>query len=209
MRQMLKWLGDKIKCVWNKSDQISHLATVLAFAAAAVGSYYAYGQLKTTNAQLEQANEQRKWQNYNEMNVRYAELYKDIPKEIGSGCLIEDFQTLDPDTKRWVRQFFDLYSEEYWLFRNQLIPEEMWTRRIHGGVRVNLSKYPALIQGYRYWKAAGSFTHPDDFADVVEIAIADAKGPKYVSSSNKLCGTRRRSDTADQRKLRNVIGQGD
>lgn len=180
MRKLISWL-------WTNSEPISHWATVLAFVAAAVGGFLAYGQLKATSAQLEHANEQRRWQNYNEMNVRYAQLYESIPDQIVSGCVPQDFHSLEPKTKRWVRQYFDLYSEEYWLFENKLIPEEMWSRRIYGGVRVNLGRYPALIEGYGYWKAAGAFTHPDHFKEVVENAIADAKSPPYVATSNNSC----------------------
>jgi hypothetical protein len=161
MQKLIQWLR-------ANSEPYAHWATVLAFIAAGIGGYFAYEQ-------LELANEQKRWQNYNEMNVRYAELYKSITPEIASGCRSDDFEKLQPETKRWVRQYFDLYSEEYWLYLKKLIPEEMWTRRIYGGVRVNLNKYPALVEGYRYWKGEGSFTHPDDFQSEVERAIADAK----------------------------------
>jgi hypothetical protein len=200
MRSVFSWL-------WINSERISHWATAFAFFAAAVGGFLAFGQLKIANAQFEQANDQRRWQNYNEMNVRYAELYKTIPADIASGCAPEEFQKLEAETKRWVRQYFDLYSEEYWLFVNKLIPEEMWTRRIHRGVRVNLSKYPALIDGYHYWKAAGSFTHPDDFQTVVEAAIADAKSPKYAAKVNGSCTPRTASNTALQGALRQTAVQ--
>jgi hypothetical protein len=180
MSRIIQWLR-------THGELLSHWATVLAFLAAAIGGFLTFGQLKVANAQLEQANEQRRWQNYNEMNVRYAELYESIPEEIAAGCIPQEFAKLDAKTKRWVRQYFDLYSEEYWLYENQLIPVEMWTRRIHGGVRVNLSKYPALVVGYYYWKTAGSFRHPDNFRGVVEVAIADSKRPPYLRKAIEIC----------------------
>ena len=183
---VLRWL-------WTQSEKISQWATTLGFAAAVAGGFFAYGQLKTASAQLEQANDQRRWQNYNEMNVRYAELYKGIPKEIASGCTPKNFAELAPETRRWVRQYLDLYSEEYWLYLNKLIPEEMWTRRIHGGVRVNLSKYPAIIDGYEYWKSSGAFTHPDDFRIEVERAIEDSKSSEYSAKINGKCRANKRS----------------
>lgn len=160
--------------IWNNLKPLSELATIVGIVVALGGAFLAYSQLKITNAQLEQANEQRRWQSYNEMNNRYADLYRAIPDEIASGCRVE-FITLNPDVRRWVRQYFDLYSEEYWLFLSDLMPKEMWTRRIHGGVRVNLSKYPALVDGYAYWREAGAFRHPDDFHKEVESAIKDAE----------------------------------
>jgi len=173
MPKVSKWLQ-------NNSQIYAHWATVLALIAAIIGGYFAY-------AQLELANEQRRWQNYNEMNVRYAELYKNIPAEIASGCSTENFGSLSLETKRWVRQYFNLYSEEYWLYLNKLIPIEMWTKRIHGGVRVNLSKYPVLISGYRYWRDSGSFTHPHSFQAEVESAIVDSRHLSQKTKQDKLC----------------------
>jgi hypothetical protein len=49
----------------------------------------AYGQLKTANEQMAQSDEQRKWQNYNELNVRYAALYQALPKDILNGKKIK------------------------------------------------------------------------------------------------------------------------
>jgi len=156
-----------IKFFWINSEKISHWATVLGIVVAAIGGYLAYSQLA-------QANEHRSWQNYNDMNIRYADLYKEIPEDIATGCISKDFAATSHESQRWVRQYFNLYSEEYWLYLNDLIPKEMWTKRINGGVRVNLSKYPELIAGYRYWKGKGAFTHPTSFKSEVEAAIKDA-----------------------------------
>jgi hypothetical protein len=180
----------------NISKPLSEWATVLAVVAGCAGGFFTYGQLKAANAQLEQVNNQQRWQNYNEMNIRYAELYGRIPKEIASGCS-GSFENLGPGEKRWVRQYFDLYSEEYWLFLNNLIPKEMWTRRIHGGVRVNLNQYPALVDGYRYWKVKGAFKHPDDFQNEVEVAISEADSMSQVkASAPAVCGLNSLSQAA-------------
>lgn len=173
--------------IWTNSEKLSELATIGGIAVACVGAYMAYGQLKVTNAQLEQANEQRRWQSYSDMNNRYADLYRSIPDEISGGCRVE-FSKLNPDVRRWVRQYFDLYSEEYWLHLSSLMPEEMWTRRIHGGVRVNLSKYPALVDGYYYWREAGAFRHPDDFHREVESAIEDSTKMREGQKRIAQCG---------------------
>lgn len=174
-QKVIKWLK-------ANSEPYAHWATVLALIAAIIGGCVAYAQLKL-------ANEQRRWQNYNEMNVRYAELYKNIPIDIASGCSTDNFENLPSETKRWVRQYFNLYSEEYWLYLNKLIPDEMWTKRIHGGVRVNLSQYPALISGYRYWRDRGSFTHPSSFQTEVESAIVDSKHFLQKTKQGALCAS--------------------
>lgn len=120
-----------------------------------------------------QNNRHRRWQNYNEMNLRYSVLYENMPSEVAQDGGLS-FADLPEESKRWVRQYFDLYSEEYWLYQNNLIPKEMWTERIDVGVKVNLNQYPVMIKGYLYWKENGSFNHPDDFREVVEKKIEEA-----------------------------------
>ena len=162
MKHQLKFVA------WLKSSD-GTLANWSTFAMLMVTLYAVF----LAKSQLMQADEHKKWQNYNDLNSRYAELYKMMPADISSGCS-GNFDKLKPKTIEWVRQYFNLYSEEYWLFLNNLIPREMWDIRIHNGVRTNLKKYPALVDGYRYWKVEGSFNHPADFHAVVELAILDA-----------------------------------
>lgn len=170
----------------NHGKLFAEWGTFIGVLVACYGVYVANGQLKANYAQLEQANDQRRWQNYNELNVRYAELYKELPKDIAERKNIE-FQDRPHTSKRWVRQYFDLYSEEYWLYANNLIPKEMWTQRIYCGVRVNLNAYPAVVEGYAYWKMRGSFTHPQDFRAEVEKAIAEARAMASSNSKDGKC----------------------
>ena len=192
MQKFISWLN-------ANSEPYAHWATVLALIAACIGGYFAY-------AQLSLANEHKRWQNYNDMNVRYAELYKNIPEEIASGCS-GNFEKLEQEEKRWVRQYFDLYSEEYWLFLNELMPKEMWSHRIYGGVRVNLNKYPALVDGYRYWKAEGAFRHPDEFPAEVELAISDASKLPQSTKVPSSCGSKVTSNHSIHRTLRDKSTQ--
>ncbi len=131
---MCRWLS-------KHSGSIAEWSTTFTFIVAVAAIMMAYFQLK-------QSNDQTKWQNYNEMNVRYAALYESIPKDIAVGQLA--FKELPMESRAWIRRYFDLYSEEYWLYKNGLIPDEMWTHQIHTGVRVNLHTYPALVDGYKY-----------------------------------------------------------
>jgi len=119
---------------------------------------------------LNQLNEEQRWGNYSELNARYADVYNELPNEILTPLLV-DFSKLTPATKRAVRRYFDLYSEEYWLHKEGRIPDPMWTKRITNGVLVNFGEYPSLISGYRYWKEKGAFQHPIDFRDEVEKQI--------------------------------------
>ncbi len=123
-------------------------------------------------SQLDQLNEEQRWKNYSELNARYADFYQALPREVLVAAT-DNFVKATPETKRVIRQYFDLYSEEFWLYKEGRIPESMWTQRINNGVAINLAEYPALISGYRYWKTKGAFQHPADFRVEVEKLIAE------------------------------------
>ena len=117
--------------------------------------------------QLYQVNEQQKWGNYNQLNLHYSSLYREIKPELHfTQC--RTFSQLSDESRQWIRSYFDLYSEEHWLYLQDLIPEEMWTLRIDGGVDVNLITYPVLAEGYEYWKGLGAFHHPPEFIPWVD-----------------------------------------
>lgn len=143
----------------------SEWAQIVTCIIAALGLYVAYSQLS-------QLNEDQRWKNYTELNSRYADLYREFPKTILIDLQIE-FSKTSPATKRAVRQYFDLYSEEFWLYQEALIPKEMWTQRIRNGAMVNLNEYSALISGYYYWKEKGAFKHPAEFQVEIEKQIAE------------------------------------
>ena len=124
--------------------------------------------------QLKQANESQKWGNFNQLNIHYYDLYRELPQELhDSAC--KEFVSVGDSSKKWIRSYFDLYSEENWLYEEGLIPEEMWTKRIDGGVRVNLLTYPTLVDGYEYWKKVGAFRHPPSFIPMVDKKIMALK----------------------------------
>lgn len=153
------------ECLKNISELLAHGATVFTFIVLIISVCLAHHQ-------LELLKEQKQWQNFNEMNVRYANLLSKMPEKMDSDyCSID---SKDQKIKIWVRQYFDLYSEEYWLHKKELIPKEMWGDRIRPGVVVNLKAYPILVDGYSYWKDQGAFNHPDDFHNVIEEDIYKA-----------------------------------
>ena len=125
-------------------------------------------------AQLQQANEHQMWNNYNQLNIHYSRLYRDIPKDFeAKSC--KRFDELNVEGKNWIRSYFNLYSEEYFLFQKKLIPEEMWTKRIENGVEVNMLSYPVIVEGYEKWKERGAFNHPGNFVEFVDAKIANLK----------------------------------
>lgn len=146
---------------WFK-DNVAHLLSAL-------GLFLTFGGLMLVYAQLQQANEHQKWNNYNQLNIHYSALYRDLPEEL-EATTCKRFDKLTVSGKKWIRSYFNLYSEEHYLYQQNLIPEEMWTKRIDNGVEVNMLSYPVIVEGYEKWKERGSFKHPEEF-----IAFVDAK----------------------------------
>ncbi|MBI1424430.1 MAG: hypothetical protein GC149_13380 [Gammaproteobacteria bacterium] len=125
--------------------------------------------------QLHQSNEHKKWENYNAMNLRYYEWYANMPDKMDVDTCVP-FSKQPQEVKRWARTYFNLYSEEYWLYQEDLIPKEMWTKRIDNGVNVNLETYPLLVRGYAYWKSKNAFVHPDGFRSHIARKLEMLKG---------------------------------
>ena len=148
-----------LKCLIANSEKLAHWATVIVL----IFSFC------LASEQLKELKDQKQWENFNAMNVRYAELLGKISDkvELSSGS----FKSADEETKIWIRQYFDLYSEECWLNEKGLLPDRMFNDRIRPGVVVNLKKYPILKEGYDDWKELGAFKHPADFYKVVEEDI--------------------------------------
>lgn len=151
---------------WLK-DNVAHLLS-------AVGLFLTFWGLTLVYAQLKQGNEHQKWNNYNQLNIHYSALYRDIPEDLEAASC-KRFDELTPSGKKWIRSYFNLYSEEHYLFQQNLIPEEMWTKRIDNGVEVNILSYPVIIEGYERWKERGSFKHPKEFAAFVDTKIANLR----------------------------------
>lgn len=124
--------------------------------------------------QLYQSNEHKRWENFNDLNIRYYEWYSNTPKDLDDD-LCSPFDEQNEKIKKWTRTYFNLYSEEYWLYQNNLIPKDMWELRIDNGVDVNLTSYPQLVRGYQYWKEKGAFVHPSDFRSLVDAKLEKLK----------------------------------
>lgn len=165
MRECLKnvWV-----CLMENSELIAHWATVLTAILFLISICLA-------RQQLNQMKLERQWKNFNEMNFRYADMLREITSNDYAKC------DLNETNKIWTRRYFDLYSEEYWLSEEKLIPKEMWENRIRPGVVVNLKEYPILEAGYHYWKNKGAFSHPNGFYGIVEEDISNAEQDELYS----------------------------
>lgn len=160
---------------WFK-DNIAHLLS-------AAGLLLTFWGLTLVYAQLKQANEHQKWSNYNQLNIHYSSLYRELPEELEAASC-KGYVELTPAGKKWIRSYFNLYSEEHYLFLERLIPGDMWLKRIDNGVEVNMLSYPVIIEGYEHWKSRGSFTHPKEFIAFVDKKIAVLK-PRIVEALAK------------------------
>jgi hypothetical protein len=158
-------------------NQFSLALSTISLIVSIIGVGYVYSQ-------LHQANEHKKWENYNLMTRRYYEWFSNVPAGMETDSCVP-FGTQNDAVKKWARAYFDLYSEEYWLYKNGLIPAEMWTVRIDSGVNVNLISYPLLVRGYEYWKAQGLFVHPEDFRKLVDDKLLKLKGNLRLNDCKK------------------------
>ena len=106
---------------------------------------------------LEQVNENNQWNNYNLLNERYAKLYVQF----------NDRTKTNGDCNILSKLYFNLSSEEYFLYKNGLISHNMWKYRVLKGIEINLKEYEFLSNGYECWKDKGSFKHPDGFIGII------------------------------------------
>ena len=123
--------------------------------------------------QLHQSNKHKKWDNYNALNAAYHSLYQDVYDGSYSDLLkkYSHISNLDAKQLAWVRAYFDLYAEEFWLDQQCLIPKNMFQLHIDGGVNLNLKQHPVMIDGYKYWRDKGAFQHPKGFTSFVDEKI--------------------------------------
>lgn len=142
--------------------------------------------------QIVQSYSYKKFDNFLEFNKMYDSWYGNMPAKFSENAAIP-FDSLDGTDKAWVRKYFNIYVQEYYFYKNGMIPPEMWENLIHGcrdgkllAAFCNLKKYPALLEGYCDWKhETGSFRFPEDFREIFEkdlkkcnISLQDACGDR-------------------------------
>lgn len=77
---------------------------------------------KTIKASLDMAMEQNKLQMFAEYTRRYQEIFASMPDDVYAG----EVKMSDVKAERFMRLYFDLCSEEYHLWRNGHIPDDVW-----------------------------------------------------------------------------------
>jgi hypothetical protein len=116
------------------------------------------------NENLEFQKQSMKWQNYNLLNVRYSDHMLSIPESVSKN--IVEFSKLTPKDRIWIRAYLDLSAEEYWLYKNHLLPEKMWENKISKGIIDNFDEFPMIREGFIHYKNRNSIS--TDF--ICEIA---------------------------------------
>lgn len=124
-----------------------------------------------TKEQFEQAENHKRWQNYNDLNSRYAALFADIPTQLQEAH-ISTANDLDQKTRNWARRYFDLTSEEFWLHTKHLLPLDMWPCRIAPGVAQNFQEFRNMKLAYEHWKNTTVQIHPAGFSDEMSKIIS-------------------------------------
>lgn len=70
---------------------------------------------------------QRKLQMFAEYTRRYQDIFMNMPDDIYNGTA-----KIDTRTKRYMRLYFDLCSEEFHLWQNKEVPDEVWNLWVEG-----------------------------------------------------------------------------
>ena len=85
-------------------------------------------QLKIQNKQLQIQNEQIKHNYFSEYTKRYQEIILHFPENINEKSFSYDKlkEKERNETMRYMRVYFDLCSEEYFLYKNEYIDNKVW-----------------------------------------------------------------------------------
>ena len=119
--------------------------------------------------QVHLSNAQSKMQTF----LTYTQRYQDIVINLPIGVESESFSLEGIESKdreeilRWLRAYFDLCSEEYYLNKNNLVDARAW-RLWESGMTDSLQK-PAFVEGWRIIQSNKYFHH--EFANYIQKRI--------------------------------------
>ena len=98
-----------------------------------------------------------------EYTRRYQEILLRMPNTIYSGL----FSTTDQEAMIYMRLYFDLCSEEYWLWKEGIIPEKTWQIWLEG-MQITFNRKPFFIA----WNFLGGMYDPD-FSKYFRINVVE------------------------------------
>lgn len=135
----------------NPSDTIQLTAVLVAVVAIIVSSVFSS---KTIKASQDIAKQQYKLQFFAEYTKRYQDLILHMPKDI------DDRPLNDKEAETFMRLYFDLCSEEYYLYKHDGIDEEVWGLWVDG-MKTAMSR----IKFREFWKELHSHYDDKDFVN--------------------------------------------
>ena len=144
----------------------ANVLAVIAIVATLAGVWVVYRQLQLLN-------QQARMQNFAEYTRRYQQIVLNFPEDING----KDFSLLDREDEeyakvmRYMRAYYDLCFEEWYLHREGLIESKFWTVWIEG-IETAVSK-SAFQQAWKVMQADTNFG--PDFSKFVEDRINSAR----------------------------------
>jgi len=118
--------------------------------------------------QVRESNKQSKMQTFLTYTQRYQDVLVNLPIEIENSTFKPSEDEKEKEiTLRWLRAYFDLCSEQYYLSRRKLIDLVVW-HRWQGGMRDYLKK-PAFLWAWEEIQSNGYYH--GEFASFIEGLI--------------------------------------
>ena len=149
---MTNWLC-AIFSQWEVSDWISAVAAIGTFAGVGV----IYFQLRYLSRQI-------KLQSFTDYTKRYQEIVLHLPEDINEhGFVLRDHKDYQ-QTMRYMRAYFDLSYEEWFLSGRKLIDARFW-RVWRVGIKTAMAR-PAFQQAWKIIKKDSRFG--DEFGEFID-----------------------------------------
>ena len=129
------------------------------------------------NMQLLKQNElmlkQSRFSLFAEYTRRYQDILLQMPRTVYSG----EFKAEDMEAMKYMRLYFDLCSEEYWLKQEDMIPDKTWKIWLEGmQATLNRESFKAA------WRCI-SGDYDREFSRFFRIEVVEKRGEGEESSS--------------------------
>ena len=155
--------------------EISQIAQIIIALGTLATAYYAFATSKKTT---EIFSKQLKLDFFADYTKRYQEITLNFPESINEVDF--DFNKLEPKIKektlRYMRAYFDLCSEEYFLWKDGNIEDKVW-KEWESGIKYAMSK-TAFQKGWNYINIDTKYY--EDFTKFINIILE-----KNIKKDNK------------------------
>jgi hypothetical protein len=141
----------------DKIEIIRLVFEILGFAVTAIAVVVAYRQLmselKTRSNDEEAQSRTLRLTFFAEYTKRYQEIILNLPEDLDDESILDD---KEETTKRYLRVYFDLCSEEYFLHTKKHIDDEVWDEW-KKGMKASFNKKAVL----KYWQKRNKSPYKD------------------------------------------------